>query len=164
MAFVELPTRRRIPQLAIAALVIVAVAVLVFGRAICSWAIDYFWWREMGQVPTWIRMTAYRYLPGLAAWVIVFAVLWVAHARGVRHAGERLGAWPLYARLSTLALALVALILTLSTVEGWTVARYVGGRGAAASAWAGWRPGCSKAWLRCFWWRSPRSSGWGVMI
>jgi len=30
-----------------------------------------------------MRMLAYRYLPGLAAWVIVFAVLWVAHARGV---------------------------------------------------------------------------------
>ena len=80
-------------------------------------------------------MTAYRYLPGLAAWVIVFAVLWVAHARGMKHAGERLGAWPLYARMSTLALAFVAMVLTLSTVEGWTVARYVGGKGAAASGW-----------------------------
>ena len=109
--------------------------VLAFGRTICSYVIDYFWWREMGQVPTWVRMTAYRYLPGLAAWVIVFAVLWVAHARGMKHAGERLGAWPLYARLSTLALAFVAMIVTLSTVEGWTVARYVGGQGAAASGW-----------------------------
>src|SRR5579863_5141868 len=135
MAFVELPTRRRSPQLGIAALVIVAVAVLVFGRTICSYVIDYFWWREMGQVPTWLRMTAYRYLPGLAAWVIVFPALWVAHARGVKHAGERLRDWPLYARISTLALAFVAMILTLSTVDGWTVARYVGGKSAAASAW-----------------------------
>jgi len=135
MAFRELPPRRRNPQIGIAAIIIGAVLVLAFGRTICSYIIDYFWWREMGQVPTWIRMTAYRYVPGLAAWVILFAVLWVAHARGMKHAGERLGAWPLYAKLSTLALAFVAMILTLSTVEGWTVARYVGGKAAAASTW-----------------------------
>ncbi|HSR08269.1 MAG TPA: UPF0182 family protein, partial [Bryobacteraceae bacterium] len=135
MAFRELPPRRRNPQIGIAAIVIGAILVLAFGRTICSYVIDYFWWREMGQVPTWIRMTAYRYVPGLAAWIIVFAVLWVAHARGMKHAGERLGAWPVYAKLSTLALAFVAMILTLSTVEGWTVARYVGGKGAAASGW-----------------------------
>jgi len=135
MAFVELPTRRRSPQLGIAALVIVAVAVLVFGRTICSYVIDYFWWREMGQVPTWLRMTGYRYLPGLGAWLIVFPALWVAHARGMKHAGERLRDWPLYARVSILALAFIAMIVTLSTVEGWTVARYVGGQGAASSGW-----------------------------
>ncbi len=88
MAFVELPTRRRSPQLGIAALVIVAVAVLVFGRTICSYVIDYFWWREMGQVPTWLRMTGYRYLPGLAAWLIVFPALW-AGARAWRKTRRR---------------------------------------------------------------------------
>src|SRR5580658_204009 len=133
MAFRELPPRRRNPQMGIVAIVIAVVVVLAFGRTICSYAIDYFWWREMGQVPTWLRMTAYRYLPGVAAWLIVFPGLWVAHARGVKHAGERLRDWPLYARISTLALAFIALIVTLSTVEGWTVARYVGGQGAAVS-------------------------------
>src|SRR5579871_4360279 len=130
-----LPSRRRNPQQRLVLLGVVLLFLLFFSRTICSYIIDYFWWREMGQVPTWIRMTAYRYVPGLAAWIIVFAVLWVAHARGMKHAGERLGAWPLYAKLSTLALAFVAMILTLSTVEGWTVARYVGGKGAAASTW-----------------------------
>ena len=134
MSFAELPSGRRNPQVGIAAVIIALLALLFFGRTICSWVIDYFWWREMGQVPTWVRMTAYRYLPGLAAWVIVFAVLWVAHARGMKHAGERLGAHPLYARLSTLALAFVAMIVTLSTVEGWTVARYVGAADAGAPA------------------------------
>ena len=64
-------------------LVIALLAVLFFGRTICSWIIDYLWWGEMGQVPTWIRMTSYRYVPGLVAWVVVFAVLWIAHARGL---------------------------------------------------------------------------------
>jgi hypothetical protein len=27
------------------------VLLLVFGRSLCSWVIDYFWWGEMGQVP-----------------------------------------------------------------------------------------------------------------
>src|ERR1700694_4764836 len=100
MAFVELPTRRRSPQLGIAQLVIVAVAVLVFGRTICSYVIDYFWWREMAQVPTWVRMTAYRYLPGLMGWLILFVALWVAHARGMKHARESLRDHPSYARIS----------------------------------------------------------------
>jgi uncharacterized membrane protein (UPF0182 family) len=134
MSFAELPSGRRNPQVGIAAVIISLLVLLFFGRTICSWVIDYFWWGEMGQVPTWFRMTSYRYLPGLAAWVIVFAVLWVAHARGMKHAGERLGAHPLYARLSTLALALVSLVIALSTIEGWTVARYVGGQGAGAPA------------------------------
>src|SRR5450631_3471382 len=129
MAFRELLPRRRNPQIGIAAIIIGAVLVLAFGRTICSYIIDYFWWREMGQVPTWVRMTGYRYLPGLAAWVIVFAVLWVAHARGMKHAGERLRDHPMYARLSTLALGFVSLVIALSTVEGWTIARYIGGRG-----------------------------------
>ena len=54
---------------------------LFFGRSICSTVIDYYWWRELGQVPTWLRMSLYRYAPGFAAWIVVFAVLWIAHAR-----------------------------------------------------------------------------------
>src|SRR6266700_1725375 len=136
MSFAELPSRHRNPRIGIAAVIIALVVLLFFSRTICSWVIDYFWWGEMGQVPTWVRMTAYRYLPGLAAWVIVFVVLWVAHARGMKHAGERLGEHPLYARLSTLGLAFVSLIIALSTVEGWTLARYIGGREAGASTWS----------------------------
>ncbi|MSV35007.1 MAG: UPF0182 family protein [Bryobacterales bacterium] len=136
MSFAELPSGRRNPQAAIVVVIAAILAVLFFSRSICGWMIDYFWWGEMGQVPTWIRMTGYRYLPGLAAWVIVFAVLWVAHARGMKHAGERLGAHTAYARLSTVAVAVVSLIIALATVEGWTIARYVGGQGVGAATWS----------------------------
>jgi uncharacterized membrane protein (UPF0182 family) len=134
MSFVELPTRRKTPQFGIAWIIAAVVLLLIFSRSICEWIIDYFWWREMGQVGTWLRMAAYQYLPGVGAWLIVFAVLWIAHARGMRHAGERLRDHTTYARLSTLALAFVAFVIALSTADGWTIARFVGGAG-AASTW-----------------------------
>jgi len=105
--------------------------VLLFSRSICSLVIEYDWWRELGQVPTWLLISFYEYAPGVAAWLIVLMVFWIAHARGMRHAGEYLRDHPFYARVSTLALAVIALIVSLSAVDGWTVARYFGGHGIA---------------------------------
>jgi uncharacterized membrane protein (UPF0182 family) len=123
--------RQRIIQIAV-----ILLFLLFFGRSICSTVIDYYWWRELGQVSTWLRMSLYRYAPGFAAWIVVFAVLWIAHARGMRKSGERLRDHSLYAWIVTLALALVAIIVSLSAVDGWTVARYFGGHGASpASEW-----------------------------
>jgi uncharacterized protein len=139
MSYAPLPfPERRTPKLALGWIIAAIAVLLFFSRTISSWIIDYFWWQEMGQVPTWLRMVSYRYLPGLAAWVIVFAVLWIAHARGMHHAGEKLSLYRQYARLSALALAVASLILALSTIDGWTIARYVGGRGAQAASIAGW--------------------------
>jgi uncharacterized protein len=134
MSFTQLPPRRRNPQVTFGWIAAAVVLLLVFGRSVCSWVIDYFWWGEMGQVPTWLRMTAYRFLPGLAAWLILFAALWIAHARGMKHARESLRDHPFYARISTLVLAFFALLVTLSTVDGWTVARFVGGQAAQAGS------------------------------
>ena len=119
-----------------------AVLLLIFfGRSICGIVIDYFWWRELGQVPTWILMSVYRYLPGIAGWLIAFGVLWISHARGVRHAGERLRDHRLYAWVTTAAALFLALIIGLAAVDGWTVARYFGGHGMppVASQTAEWR-------------------------
>ena len=93
--------RGRAIAVAIGALVLV----LLFGRTVCSVIIDYSWWRELGQVNTWWRIALYRNVPGLGAWIIVFAILWIAHARGMRHAGARLREHPLYAWIVTAALA-----------------------------------------------------------
>jgi uncharacterized membrane protein (UPF0182 family) len=109
---------------------------LIFSRSICSTVIDYYWWRELGQVNTWLLMSFYRYAPGFAAWIIVFAVLWIAHARGMKYGGERLRDHPIYARIATLGLALLAFIIAIAAVDGWTVARYFGGHGLqAANEW-----------------------------
>ncbi len=104
---------------------------LFFSRSIASTIIDYYWWRELGQVPTWLLMSFYRYAPGFAAWIIVFAVIWIAHARGMKLGGERLRDHPLYARVTTLVFAALAFIIAAAAVDGWTVARFFGGHALA---------------------------------
>src|SRR5580698_3825705 len=96
----DFPRRRR-PQPRIALLIGIVVVLLLFSRTICALILDYAWWGELGQVPTWIRMSAYQDGPGFVAWLILFLVLWIAHARGLKHAGTRLNEHRLYARLVT---------------------------------------------------------------
>src|SRR5579863_421741 len=83
----------------------------------------------MGQVDTWLRMSAIRFIPGVVEWLIILIVVWVAHARGLRHAGARLRDYPGYAKLATAALAVLALFMTVASIDGWVIARYIGGSG-----------------------------------
>jgi uncharacterized membrane protein (UPF0182 family) len=115
------------PRLAIAAVLLVVL--ILFSRSIFSLLIDLAWWRELGQVSTWLRMAVYRYLPGIAAWIIAFIPLWIVHARAVKFAGTGLREHRIYALLSTLALLIISLIVSTATVDGWTIARFVGGSG-----------------------------------
>lgn len=127
-----LPRRTR-PRQRIAFIAAAVLLLLFFSRSICGFVIDYLWWRELGQVSTWVLMSVYRYAPGLAAWLIIFVVLSVAHARGMRYAGTRISEHKFYARIAALACALVSLVIALSSVDGWTVARYFGGHGTASA-------------------------------
>jgi uncharacterized membrane protein (UPF0182 family) len=107
------------------------------ARLFSSFTIDYQWWQEMGQLRTWFSMLAYSVIPTTAATILGFIVFWIAHARALKHAGTGLGRYPLYAKLSTLIIFILALIVSLSTMDTWTVVRYFGGRdlGGAATAW-----------------------------
>ena len=127
----ELPRTHK-PRQRIALLIAIVVVLLFFSRSICSLILDYAWWGELGQVPTWFRMSAYQFGPGLAAWIILFVVLWIAHARGMKYAGTRLAEYRIYSRLATLGLAILSLIIALTLVDGWTVARFFGGASAAS--------------------------------
>ena len=115
-----------------------AIAVLFFtARLFSSWTIDYQWWKEMGQVHTWFSMLAYGVIPTAAGTLLGFAVFWIAHARALKHAGTGLREHPLYAKLSTVVIFFLALLVSLSTMDTWTVVRYFGGKdlGGAATAW-----------------------------
>ena len=117
---------------------IVALIVLFVGaRWLCSLAIDYQWWKEMNQLSTWFSILTYSVIPVSAATVLGFVIFWIAHARALKHAGTGLGQHPLYAKLSTLAIFLIALLLSFATLDTWTVVRYFGGKdlGGAATAW-----------------------------
>src|SRR5208282_5052479 len=57
---------------------IVAVVLFVAVRWLCSWAIDYQWWKEMGQLRTWFSILAYSLIPTTGATIIAFIVFWIA--------------------------------------------------------------------------------------
>ena len=119
--------------------------VLMFLFGIVAWAastaanfiIEYNWWKEVGQVDTWIGMLWYSIAPAAAGAVVAFVALWVAHASGLRFAGIRGKNFRLYSRLIPFALAFVAIIFASSSIDYWTVMRYFGSRGlaVAADAW-----------------------------
>ena len=110
-------------------LLIVAFFLLVSGaRLAADYIIEFQWWKEMGQVPTWIEMLIYGMAPVVVATLVAFAVLWLAHARALKFAGTRLGAHRTYAVLSTLALLFVSWVLSSGVIDTWTVVRHFGGR------------------------------------
>jgi len=113
------------------------VVLFLISRWLCDWVIDYRWWQEMGQISTWTRLLAIRYLPFLGAWIVVFAIMWIAHARGLKYAGSSLGDYPMYAWIATAGLAFLALILAGGAADGWVIARYFAASSTAAASAAG---------------------------
>ncbi|MBI4877755.1 MAG: UPF0182 family protein [Acidobacteria bacterium] len=119
-------------------ILVLVLALLIGARTISSWVIDYHWWGEMGQVSTWIQMILYSLVPAIGVALLAFAVFWTAHARGVKFSGTRLRDHTLYARLTTLGAAVLAILFAAASVDNWTVVRFFGGRQLTADA-AGWR-------------------------
>ena len=112
--------------------------VLLAAPPIASWVIEYQWWREMKQVPTWIDMLIYSLLPGVAATLLAFVLLFTAHARGLRFCGTGLRDHPRYARWSAVVLLFVSAVLAAGAIDSWMVVRYVGGWNLTGQAEA-WR-------------------------
>jgi uncharacterized protein len=107
---------------------LVALVLMVGARTAASYVIDYQWWKELGQLPTWFSMLLYGVAPMVMATVVAFVVLWTTHARGMKFAGTRLGEHPLYAKVSTLVLLVLAILVASASIDSWTVVRYFGGR------------------------------------
>jgi hypothetical protein len=131
---------RRIPGPRVASrgcITLIAIIVLLFIliRIASSWVIDYEWWSEMGQFETWVTMMLYSVTPAALATIIAFLAFWIAHARALRFAGMRLGRYPIYARISTVVLFVLALIIATTTIDNWVVVRYFGGRTLSSAAW-----------------------------
>src|ERR1019366_1349149 len=94
-------------------LIVLAVSVLVLLWTITTAAnfiIEYHWWKEVGQASTWISMLWYSIAPAAAGAVVAFIALWISHMRGLRFAGVLRRDFPLYIRLTTVGLAIVAIV------------------------------------------------------
>lgn len=109
------------------ALAIAAALILIGAPLAASYVIEYQWWREMKQVPTWIDVMLFTLLPlGLAA-LLTFAVLFAAHKRGMKFAGVRPEEQSRYTKLFAAVLMFIAIVLAAGLIDTWTVVRYFGG-------------------------------------
>ena len=125
---------RRGPRTGRITLLIILFLLLIGSRTIAGTVIDYEWWKELGQVQTWLSMYLYGVAPLAAATFVAFVALWISHARGLRFAGARLREHRIYARIAALALLGLGFIVSVSCIETWTIVRYIGSRGLSADA------------------------------
>ena len=120
-------------------LIVLGVLVIAALWAISTGAdylIEYNWWKEVGQVSTWVGMLWYSIAPATAGVLVAFFALWLSHARGLHFAGVSSRDHRLYSRLIPVGLALVAIVFASNSIDYWTVMRYAGSRGLAAPAGA----------------------------
>jgi uncharacterized membrane protein (UPF0182 family) len=124
--------RRRFGRIFLVATLLV---ILIGARSFASYLIEYEWWKEMGQTATWFAMLTYQLAPLAAATLLAFVVLWLTHARALKFAGTGLADHPLYSRIASLALLLIAFMVASASIDTWTVVRYMGSSGAEPGAW-----------------------------
>jgi hypothetical protein len=115
------------PPFGLGLIIFVILAVLFAGRSVAGFVIELEWWKEIGQPETLWRMIAYGYAPVGVAALLLFAVLWISHASGMKSAGTGLRQHSLYAKLSTVVIFAVSIVLATLTVDAWTIVRYLGG-------------------------------------
>src|SRR5580704_10303544 len=122
---------------ALVTLVVLAFIILLGARSLASFSIEYQWWKELGQLDTWFNMLAYGFVPMLAATLLAFGALWLAHARALKFAGTGLAEHPIYAWISSLGLLFVGYLIAAGSIDTWTIVRYLGARGVPpeANAW-----------------------------
>ncbi len=108
------------------------VVVFIVGLIGVNWGasilIDYSWWKELGQVRTWLDLYAYSTLPIASATLITWIVLLVAHSRGVNFSGGRVSDYPVYSRISKVALLALSFFVADASIDNWNVLRFAGSR------------------------------------
>src|SRR5580704_5689220 len=121
-------------------LIVSAVLVIIVvwaSTTAADFVIEYNWWKEIGQVNTWLGMLWYSVAPAAAGSLAAFIALWIAHSRGLHFAGILRRDHRLYTRLIPVGLAVIAIVFASNSIDYWTVMRFFGSRGLAtpADAW-----------------------------
>ena len=124
------PSRPNTPRLILLGLAILAGVILFAANWGASLLIEYSWWKEMGQVDTWINLYVWSTLPTLVATLIGWLVLWFTHARAIRFAGGRATDYPLYNRIAGAALFGLSFLIADASLDNWTILRFAGSRSA----------------------------------
>lgn len=117
---------------------LLVILIFALSRTVATVVIDYEWWKEIGQVQTWLNLAVYGLAPILTAAILAGLLLWIALARGLKHGGDGFAALPKFARYATVGAFFVGLFIASSTIESWDAVRFVAGRGAVGQA-ADWR-------------------------
>ena len=120
---------RRSPIRKLILLAVLLALILGSTSTIADFIIEYNWWKEVGQVETWISMLWYSLAPAAAGALVAFIALWVAHAQGLRFAGVRRRDFRLYSRLVPVGLAIAAILFASASIDYWTIMRFFGSRG-----------------------------------
>jgi uncharacterized protein len=94
--------------------------------ALANLIIDYNWWKEVGQVDTWMAMLWYAMGPVGVGTVLAFSALWLAHNRGLWFAGIRQRDYPAYTLLVVLVLIFVAFLFAEVSIDYWAIMRFFG--------------------------------------
>jgi uncharacterized membrane protein (UPF0182 family) len=126
----QLPAARRRRSGFLFTVILLAV-ILLFSRTIAGTLIAYAWWSEVHQLDTWLNLLIYETGPTVLATLLLFSAFFAAFRTGLRRSVET----PLFGMLrrrtvtliAVIALALLALFVASTTVDGWTVARFFGG-------------------------------------
>ena len=108
--------------------------ILGSARGIANFFIEFKWWSEVEQLPTFLSILAYRIFPMVLATLIGWAALLWAHRRGTAFGGADTAQYSLYRKIAPLALLVLAVVFIGSQVESWVVMAYAGSRGVAAGA------------------------------
>src|SRR5260370_34280594 len=116
--------RSQIRNLILLALLL-ALILLALTSTIANFIIEYNWWKEVGQVETWISMLWYSIAPSVTGALVAFIALWVAHARGLHFAGVRRRDFRLYSRLVPGGLAVVSIPFASASLDYSTMMRVV---------------------------------------
>ncbi len=94
------PSQVRLPIL-----LLVLLLFILGSTTAAHFIIEYDWWKEIGQVETWLRLLAYSVGSVAAGALMAFIALSVAHAQGMRFANINRHNFPLYSRLVSVGLA-----------------------------------------------------------